>query len=327
MSWGAVLPEDLPLDGLHGWLAAAHELGWTDVWAGEVAGRDAFAQLSACAAMSQDLGLGAIVATTTRGPGLLAMGISSLAALAPGRVRVALGSSSPQVLSGWNDRPADLPYTRLQAVLAFLQEALPGKRISRDFGPFSIDAFRLGSPPENQPRLLIAGLGPRALELAGTSADGTLLNWISIGDVAGFRARLPAPHWLGSLVYYAPDETSRERARRLLVAYANVPAYAEHHRRLGRGAALEPVWAAWQAGDRRAALAAVPDSLLDELVVSGTPEQCRRHIQGYLDAGLDGVVVHVLTPGPENRDALQRLGHVDRVDRVDGVDRVDRVGS
>lgn len=310
MSWGAVLPEDLPLEGLHGWLAAVHDLGWTDVWAGEVAGRDAFAQLSACASMSRDLGLGAIVATTTRGPGLLAMGVSSLAALAPGRVRVALGSSSPQVLSGWNDRPANLSYTRLQAVLAFLQEALRGERISRDFGPFSIDAFRLGSPPETQPHLLIAGLGPRALELAGHSADGTLLNWISVGDVAGFRARLPAPHWLGSLVYYAPDEPSRERARRLLVAYANVPAYAEHHRRLGRSAVLAPIWAAWQAGDRRAALAAVSDALLDEVVVSGTPQQCRTHIEGYLKAGLDGIVVHVLTPGTENLDALKRLGHV-----------------
>jgi probable F420-dependent oxidoreductase len=310
MSWGAVLPEDLPLEDLHAWLEAMQALGWTDVWAGEVAGRDAFAQLSACASLSTNLDLGAIVATTTRGPGLLAMGISSLAALAPGRVRVALGSSSPQVLAGWNDRPADLPYTRLEAVLAFLHEALRGERISRNFGPFSVEAFRLGSPPETQPRLLIAGLGPRSLQLAGEWADGVLLNWISIDDVASFRARLPAPYWLGSLVYYAPDEESRERARRLLVAYANVPAYAEHHRRLGRTSVLEPVWAAWQAGDRHTALAALPDSLLDEMVVSGTPQQCRRHLQGYLDAGLDGVMVHVLAPGTENLDALKRLGYV-----------------
>jgi probable F420-dependent oxidoreductase len=313
MSWCAVLPEDLPLEDLQTWLWALQDLGWTDVWAGEVAGRDAFAQLSACASMSTDLGLGAIVAATTRGPGLLAMGVSSLAALAPGRVRVALGSSSPQVLAGWNDRPTDLPFTRLQAVLAFLQAALQGERISRDFGPFSIDAFRLGSPADPQPRLLIAGLGPRALELAGKSADGALLNWISVEDVASFRARLPAPFWLGSLVYYAPDQESRERARRLLVAYANVPAYAEHHRRLGRSTALEPVWDAWQAGDRRSALTALPDSLLDELIVSGSPEQCRRHIQGYLDAGLDDVVVHVLRPGTENLDALKRLGRVGTV--------------
>jgi probable F420-dependent oxidoreductase len=310
MAWGAVLPEDLPFAELPTWLEALQRLGWSDVWAGEVAGRDAFAQLSACASISPEMGLGAIVAATTRGPGLLAMGVSSLAALAPGRVRVALGSSSPQVLAGWNDRPAGLPFTRLKAVFTFVREALSGDRISRDFGPFSIDAFRMGSPPDTQPQLLIAGLGPRSFAFAGESADGALLNWLTVGDVAAFRARLPSAAWLGSLVYYAPDGDSRERARRLLVAYANVPAYAEHHRRLGRGSALGPVWAAWKAGDRRAALAALPDDVLDELVVSGTPAQCRAHIQDYLDAGLDAVVVHVLSPGAENLGALERLGHV-----------------
>jgi alkanesulfonate monooxygenase SsuD/methylene tetrahydromethanopterin reductase-like flavin-dependent oxidoreductase (luciferase family) len=124
------------------------------------------------------------------------------------------------------------------------------------------------------------------------------------------RAGFASHSWLGSVVYYAPDEESRERARRLLVAYANVPAYAQHHRRLGRGTLLKPVWEAWQAGDRRRALAALPDSVLDELVVSGTPEQCRAHLQAYLDAGLDAIVVHVLSAGSENTGALERLGHV-----------------
>jgi probable F420-dependent oxidoreductase len=309
MAWGTVLPEDLPLDDLASWLAAVSRLGWSDVWAGEVAGRDAFAQLSACAALSADIGLGAIVAATTRGPGLLAMGISTLAALAPGRTRVAIGSSSPQVLAGWNDRPANLPFTRLLAVHAFLRQALAGERISRGFGPFSIDGFRLASPPP-PPSLVIAGLGPRALAMAAESADGALLNWISTRDVALLRAGFPPAAWLGSVVYYAPDSDSRERARRLLVAYANVPAYAAHHRRMGRGEALEPVWAAWQSGDRRAALAALPDSVLDELVVTGSPAQCRQHLQSYLDAGLDGIAVHVLTAGVESLAVLERLGRV-----------------
>ena len=310
MTWGIVLPEDFPLGELAGWLRAATRLGWSEVWAGEVAGRDAFAQLGACAAISPDVRLGAIVAATTRGPGLLAMGISTLAELAPGRLRVAIGSSSPQVLAGWNDRPANLPYTRVRAVLEFLGEALRGERVSRDFGPFSIDGFRLASPPGRLPQLVIAGLGPRTLATAAQEADGALLNWVSTGDAARFRADFPGDSWLGAVVYFAPDADSRERARRLLVAYANVPAYSEHHRRLGRGAALEPVWTAWRQGDRRAALEALPDSVLDELVVSGSPQECRAHLQAYLEAGLDGIVVHVLTPGTEHLATLERLGHV-----------------
>ena len=314
MAWGTVLPEDFPLDGAgRPGSTAVTRLGWSDVWAGEVAGRDAFAQLSACAAISTDIRLGAIVAATTRGPGLLAMGVSTLAALAPGRIRVAIGSSSPQVLAGWNDRPAR------PAVHPIACGARPssGRRCaaseSRGISdPFSIDGFRLASPPRTPAvSCVIAGLGPRALAMAAETGRrrAAQLDLHSRRCDRSAPASRP-PHGWARVVYYAPDADSRERARRLLVAYANVPAYAEHHRRMGRGAALEPVWAAWQAGDRRAALAALPDSVLDELVVSGTPAQCRAHLQAYLDAGLDGIVVHVLTPGAENLAALERLGRV-----------------
>jgi alkanesulfonate monooxygenase SsuD/methylene tetrahydromethanopterin reductase-like flavin-dependent oxidoreductase (luciferase family) len=50
--------------------------------------------------------------------------------------------------------------------------------------------------------------------------------------------------------------------------------------------------------------------VLDELVVTGSPAQCRQHLQSYLDAGLDGIAVHVLTAGVESLAVLERLGRV-----------------
>ena len=52
----------------------------------------------------------------------------------------------------------------------------------------------------------------------------------------------------------------------MITAYLNVEAYAEFHRWLGRGPALQPMWDAWAAGDRKGALAAIPDEVVDELV-------------------------------------------------------------
>ena len=46
------------------------------------------------------------------------------------------------------------------------------------------------------------------------------------------------------------------------------------------------MWDAWKAGDRKAALAAIPDELVDQLVVHGSPEQCRATIQRYFDNGV-----------------------------------------
>ena len=72
----------------------------------------------------------------------------------------------------------------------------------------------------------------------------------------------------------------------MITAYLNVHAYAEFHRWLGRGPALQPMWDAWAAGDRKGALAAIPDEVVDDLVVHGSVAECRAHIQRYVDNGI-----------------------------------------
>jgi len=74
--------------------------------------------------------------------------------------------------------------------------------------------------------------------------------------------------------------------------------YAEFHRWLGRADQLEPMWQAWGRGDRAAAVEAVPDSLVDELFLHGSPADIRAGIQRYVDAGVTTpVLMYVMPPG------------------------------
>jgi alkanesulfonate monooxygenase SsuD/methylene tetrahydromethanopterin reductase-like flavin-dependent oxidoreductase (luciferase family) len=84
-------------------------------------------------------------------------------------------------------------------------------------------------------------------------------------------------------------------SRPLIAAYLNVGVYAAFQAWLGRGPQLQKMWDAWQAGDRKAATEAIPDAVVDELVVHGTPDECRRHIARYV---ANGVTVPVLAPLP-----------------------------
>jgi alkanesulfonate monooxygenase SsuD/methylene tetrahydromethanopterin reductase-like flavin-dependent oxidoreductase (luciferase family) len=59
------------------------------------------------------------------------------------------------------------------------------------------------------------------------------------------------------------------------------------------------MWDAWQAGDRKAALAAIPDQVVDDLVVHGSPEQCRAKIQAYFDNGVTTSSLAILPLDPE----------------------------
>ena len=79
--------------------------------------------------------------------------------------------------------------------------------------------------------------------------------------------------------------------RRSIAAYLNVPVYAQFHEWLGRGAALAPMWDAWKAGDRAAATAAIPDEVIDDLIVHGTVDEIKEHLARFTANG-------VTTPAP-----------------------------
>jgi alkanesulfonate monooxygenase SsuD/methylene tetrahydromethanopterin reductase-like flavin-dependent oxidoreductase (luciferase family) len=105
----------------------------------------------------------------------------------------------------------------------------------------------------------------------------------------------------------ADADYARNVGRRLIAAYLTVPAYAAFHRWLGRESVLTPIWRAWSAGDRKAALAAIPDSLVDELIMHGAPAACRDKVDAYAKAGVT-VPVMALLPTPDlTPDALPAM--------------------
>jgi alkanesulfonate monooxygenase SsuD/methylene tetrahydromethanopterin reductase-like flavin-dependent oxidoreductase (luciferase family) len=88
-----------------------------------------------------------------------------------------------------------------------------------------------------------------------------------------------------------------------------VPAYAAFHDWLGRGERLHAMQQAWAAGDRRGALAAIDDDLVDELVVQGPAEQCRERVAEYQAQGLDTPVIAIVPgPGVDEAEAVRELG-------------------
>ena len=284
---------------------ALADAGFTDVWSSEVAGTDAFTPLTLAAVWEPRLQLGTAIAPVfTRGPALLAMTAAALAEAAPGRFRLGVGASSPVVVGDWNATEFTEPYRRSRDVLRFLRAALAGEVVDGDFDTFSVRRFRLERPPATPPQVLLAALRPGMLRLAAAQADGVILNWLSAGDVPATLAQTKAagPGFeVVARIFVCPTtdaDYARKLGRRLITSYLTVPAYADFHRWLGREQVLAPMWAAWSAGDRKGALAAIPDEVVDELIAHGTPAQCRARVQAYADAGVT-VPVMALLPTPE----------------------------
>ncbi|MFI6763428.1 LLM class F420-dependent oxidoreductase [Micromonospora sp. NPDC050417] len=281
--------------------AALAGAGFTDLWSAEVNGADAFTPLTLAAAWRPDLRLGTAIAPVfTRGPGLLAMTAAALAEAAPGRFALGIGSSSPVVVGDWNAVDFTEPYRRTRDMLRFLRAALRGEAVDERYDTFAVRRFRLDRPPAVPPPILLAALRPRMLRLASAEADGVILNWLAATDLPRVLVELGerrAGFEVAARIFVCPTEDAeyaRNLGRRMITSYLTVPAYAEFHRWLGREEVLGPVWRAWEAGDRRGAAAAVPDKLIDELVLHGTPETCRAKVREYADAGVDVPVIGLL---------------------------------
>jgi probable F420-dependent oxidoreductase len=312
--WGLTLPlTGLPLAGQRDLVASLPDLGYTDAWSAELNGIDAFTPLALASQWAPQLRLGtAIVSIYTRAPVALAVSAGTLAQLAPGRFVMGIGTSSKVAVEQWNGIPFEKPYQRSRDMLLFLREALAGGKVSHDYETFSVDGFRLDPAPEMPPALALAALRPGMVRLAAAEAGIAITNWLAPADVPQVRDVAGPDCELVARIFVCPTEdtaTARYIGKRVIAAYLTVPVYAAFHQWLGRGDIIAPMLAAWNSGDRKGALDAIPDDLVDELVIHGALDHCRERVAQYHATGLDTPVIAILpTPGLDVAEAVRKLG-------------------
>jgi probable F420-dependent oxidoreductase len=312
MRWGLTVPlTGVPLRDHRALISELASLGYTDLWSAEVAGADAFTPLVLASEWDQRLRLGtAVVPVHTRGPAALAMSAAALADLAPGRFVLGIGASSETIVTGWNGITYDPPYARTRDVLRFLRQAFAGEKVDGSFDSFTINRFRLEKAPEVAPSIMLAALRPQMLRLAAREADGAITNWLSAEDVGKVRAELGDDKELAARIFVCVTEDAemaRNIGRFLVATYLTVPGYAAFHDWLGRGPAMQQMRVAWAAGDRNAAMTAIPVELLDDLIVHGSAAECRAHINRYVENGLDTPIIATLPTGTDLLETARSL--------------------
>jgi alkanesulfonate monooxygenase SsuD/methylene tetrahydromethanopterin reductase-like flavin-dependent oxidoreductase (luciferase family) len=157
------------------------------------------------------------------------------------------------------------------------------------------------------------------LRVAGEVADGVCVNWLGASDIprvvavargaAAAAGRDPASLEITARLMVCVDPPGEEQgvfSRRHIAGYLNVPVYRQFHQWLGR-TALKGMWDAWDAGDRRTALAALSDETVDELIIRGTAEERRAHVQRYFDGGVDTAFLMMLSGAPDPAERQRRV--------------------
>lgn len=298
--WSLSVPiEEVPLADHAEIAREAEQLGYTDAWSLEVDGIDCFSPLAVIGAATK-LRLGTAIANVyTRGPATLAMTAAGLAEIAPGRFCLGLGAGSQPIVESWNGGTFRRPATRVRETVEFLRRVFAGERVVFEGQTFTVQGFRLSRIPTAPIPIHVAALRPAMLRVAGQVGDGAIINWLSAEDVkksvavvreaAQKTGRDPEAVEITARLFVCvdpPSEATDTGIRRHINTYLNVPVYKAFHEWLGRTEALGPMWQAWESGDRKGAVAAIPESVIDELILRGSVDDIHAHVKRYMDAGV-----------------------------------------
>jgi probable F420-dependent oxidoreductase len=317
--WGFTFPLDgLALPAHRELLPQIESWGYTDLWTAEADGTDAFTPAAVAAAYSSKLRIGTAIANVfTRGPALLAMTASAMAEAAPGRFCLGIGASSPAIVEGWNGVELRRPLERVRETLRFVRAAMAGEKAAS--AALGVRGFRLGRRLAETPPIFVGALREKMLALAGSEAEGAIINWLSPDDVpktvvvardaAKAAGRDPDALDIVCRIFVmppAPDDVVRFIGRRAIAGYFTTPVYSAFHQWLGRGEALRPMQEAWQAGDRQTATELVPDRVIEEIFVMGSRQERLDRIEAYCRNGVTTPVFMFLPAAFEPKDQADR---------------------
>lgn len=286
----------------------AEELGYDAFLLAEGWGSDAGVLLGTIAARTHRIRLGTgVLNVWGRSPAGIAMLATSLDAVSGGRFVLGLGAGSPQLAEGLHGQRFLAPVARLEAVAREVRGLLEGGRTTLLPGSVHRPVRLAGEPRPGIP-LHLAGLGPRAIRLAGELADAwypfllprsALADGVALLREGAAAAGRPLPLVSPGLpVAVAEDPaTARGTAAWWLTTYLGGmgPLYAGTLRRLGFGTAVDAVLAAGPE-HRGAGVPAAAEVLVDELLVHGDAGAGRSAVAAWCDAGAQ-LPVLVLPPG------------------------------
>lgn len=310
----------------------ADRLGVDIVWSAEAWGMDAVSSLAYLAAVTERCQLGTgILQISARTPVMMAMTALSMAAMTDDRFILGLGVSGPQVVEGLHGvRFAD-PLGRLRETVEIVRQAFAGDRIAYQGRHHTLPlpdgqgkSLRLAQPPNDSIEIWLATLGPKSLHYTGEATDGWVgtcfvpsspeSTWghVLAGAAAAGRPSSAVACQAGGAVEFGDDLEALLAPRRPGIAFtlgamgsATANFYNDAYCRAGFEAECREVQRLWLAGDRAAAAAAVPDALIIETNLIGTPHEVADRVRAFRDAGVD--VLRLQPEGPTHAARLDTL--------------------
>jgi F420-dependent oxidoreductase-like protein len=281
----------------------AEQVGIQQVWMTQSMGMlDTLTLFAATATQTTRIRLGtSIVPVYPRHPLVMALQAATINDLAPGRLRLGVGTSHRHVIENVYGLSMPSPLAYLREYVEVMRQGLWEGRVDHQ-GRFFKVATSIPRPA--QIPLLISALGEKAFRLAGEIADGAI-SWVCpvpyLLDTAlpALRAGAEAQHRpVPPLVAHIPVAMSTNEAAVQAAAMPRISFYT-------KAPFYTHMFAS--AGFPIAADGTGVDALVKDLVVAGDQAQVEKRLRELLASGLDELLLMLVPVTDEAREREQLM--------------------
>ena len=265
------------------------------IWIPETWGMENFSMLSAVSEKTTTQKIGSsIINIYSRSPSTIAMGAMTVDSISKGRLILGLGTSSIPIIEDYHGAIFEKPVQRMKEYVEIIRLILSGKPINYSGQIFNLKNFTsLIKPPRNTIPIYLAAINQKMVDLTWSIGDGVIFYLRPLDEMKQTISKMQAKKNIdvACQIITCISEDSDDailRAKKTLAFYISVgKIYREFLENNGFKNEIINIFNEFKKSGFKSNHELVPDSMLDSLCISGTPEESKNKLQNFIDAGIN----------------------------------------
>lgn len=265
------------------------------IWVPETWGMENFSMLGAISSRTSTQNIGSsIINIYSRSPAAIAMGAVTVDTISEGRIILGLGTSSLPIVEDFHGYKFEKPLQRMREYVEIIKLITSGKPITYSGKLFNLKNFTLLIKPQRESiPTYIAAVNQKMVSLTWEIGDGVIFYLRPKNEMKKTIQKMQSKRKIDvtcqiiTCVSENPDKAI-ERAKKTLAFYISVgKIYREFLAKNGFEDETTNIFEEFKKSGFRSNHELVSDSMLKDLTVCGTPEDCKKQLNDFKQIGID----------------------------------------
>ena len=284
------------------------------MWIPETWGMENFAMLGLASKENKFSKIGSsIINIYSRSPTLIAMGASTIETISNGRLILGLGTSSVPIIEDFHGNSFESPIQRMKECVEIIRMALRGEKINYSGKIFSLKDFSLLTKPvRKEIPIYLAAINQKMVEMTWDIADGVIFYLRPKDEMKETISKMQKKKKIDTALQiitciHNDHEKATKRAKKTLSFYISVgKIYREFLQSRGYSEEIQIIYDEYKKGGLIGLEKFVPDKMIDDLCIAGTPDTAVKKLNAFRDVGIDLPIIQ-FNPIDNVRESFELL--------------------